>query len=162
MRDSLGGTVMFVIIIIFLVVALGYLAYSVNYTKAFRMNDKIISLYNEFNGECTSDIKPGYEQSCQEQIEKYANEIGYVAADLECNKFSNDATVLKYKNLFCAIPRVESNASEIEGDTKGKMHYQIITKINIQVPIISNIFHFEIGYIERNTKPIECTDKCKE
>ena len=44
MRDALGGSVTIVIIVVFIVIVLGYLAFNVNYTKAFRMKDKIISV----------------------------------------------------------------------------------------------------------------------
>ena len=47
MRDALGGTVTLVIIVVFIVIALGYMAFNVNYTKAFRMKDKIITLYDD-------------------------------------------------------------------------------------------------------------------
>ena len=50
MRDSIGGTVILVIIMVFMVFAIAYLAYNVNYQKAFRMKNKIISIYEKYNG----------------------------------------------------------------------------------------------------------------
>ena len=47
MRDALGGTVNVVIIVMFIVIALGYITFNINYTKAFRVNDKIVSLYKK-------------------------------------------------------------------------------------------------------------------
>ena len=52
MRDGIGSTVMITIIIAFIVCASSYLAYNVNYTKAFRMKNKIISVYEDYNGVC--------------------------------------------------------------------------------------------------------------
>ena len=45
MRDSIGGSVVLIIIVVFIVVALGYMAFNVNYTKAFRMKNKVIAVY---------------------------------------------------------------------------------------------------------------------
>ena len=52
MRDSLGGAVNVFIIVIFIVFALGYMAYNVNYTKAFRMKNKIVFTYEKYKGKC--------------------------------------------------------------------------------------------------------------
>ena len=43
MRDALGGIVNITIIVVFLVIVSGYLAFNVNYTKAFRVKNKIIT-----------------------------------------------------------------------------------------------------------------------
>ena len=43
MRDAFGGLMNMVIIIVFLVLVSGYLAFNVNYTKAFRVKNKIIT-----------------------------------------------------------------------------------------------------------------------
>ena len=45
MRDAFGGVANLVIIVVFLTLVSGYLAFNVNYTKAFRVKNKIISLY---------------------------------------------------------------------------------------------------------------------
>ena len=47
MRDGIGSVVMITIIIVFIVAASSYLAFNVNYTKAFRMKNKIISIYED-------------------------------------------------------------------------------------------------------------------
>ena len=51
MRDAFGGAVNIYIIVVFIVFALGYMAFNVNYTKAFRMKDKIVALYEKYNGD---------------------------------------------------------------------------------------------------------------
>ena len=63
MRDALGGTVTISIIVIFIVFSLGYMAFNVNYTKAFRMKDKIVAMYEKYNGSCGTD--------CEQEILEY-------------------------------------------------------------------------------------------
>ena len=80
MRDALGGSVVFVIIVVFMVVVLSYLAFNVNFTKASRMKNKIIATYEEYQGICKSD--------CQNKIVDYSKEIGYDVgnATFNCKK----------------------------------------------------------------------------
>ncbi|MBO4731371.1 MAG: hypothetical protein J5597_01005 [Spirochaetaceae bacterium] len=63
MRDAMGGSVALVIIVVFIVIALGYMAFNVNYTKAFRMKNKIISVYEKYEGKC--------EENCEKEIKDY-------------------------------------------------------------------------------------------
>ena len=141
MRDAMGGTVTLVIIVVFIVFTLGYMAYNVNYTKAFRMKDKIIAEYEINKGECLHD--------CREKIIAYADEIGYSTGGRI--KFDD------YKcldNLFCykevdAINKVSDSAFV---DTDDKHYYKIVTKINLEIPVISNILNFRIFYLTGDTK----------
>ena len=50
MREAIGATWIFGIVIVFIVVFTGYLAFSVNYAKAFAMKDSIIDILEENNG----------------------------------------------------------------------------------------------------------------
>ena len=43
MNEGIGSTTILVIIVVFIALVSGYMAYNVNYTKAFRMKNKIIS-----------------------------------------------------------------------------------------------------------------------
>ena len=49
MRDAIGGAVNIVIIVVFIVIVLAYLAFNVNYTKASRMKNKIIATYEDYD-----------------------------------------------------------------------------------------------------------------
>ena len=55
MRDAFGGVTNLVIIVVFLTLVSGYLAFNVNYTKAFRVKNKIISTFEQYEGVCDSD-----------------------------------------------------------------------------------------------------------
>ena len=66
MRDAMGGVVNLVIIVVFMVIVSGYLAFNVSYTRAFRVKNKIISTYEQYSGNCESNSSP-----CMTQIMKY-------------------------------------------------------------------------------------------
>ncbi len=150
MRDAMGGSVTIVIIVVFIVVSLGYLAFNVNYMKAFQMKDKIISLYDDWDGEC------GYEKDgCEETIAKYANEIGYSTdSNLQCPS-SNGRFYRNVNNLYCILEVEMGTEHLLAGDVKPKRYYKVVTKINLQIPIISNIFDFRFFYISGDTRVFE-------
>jgi hypothetical protein len=154
MRDALGGTVTLVIIVVFIVIALGYMAFNVNYTKACRMKDKIITLYDDFDGQCPS--------KCENAIRDYARTIGYSTDySLHCpDDFSsvNELYCISKKEyLDQDNSRGNSSITQITGksDIKPKVYYKIVTKINLKIPIISNVFDFRFFYIYGNTKSFE-------
>ena len=133
MRDAMGGTVTITIIVVFIVIALGYMAFNVNYTKAFRMKDKIVSLYDDYKGECFDE--------CQDKIKAYATEIGYdsgagTGATIGCPTDYDSAG-----NLYCYHKVTSSiNKSTFNNDVvHEEYYYEIVTRINVDVPIIKNV-----------------------
>jgi hypothetical protein len=142
MRDSLGGVVNIVIIVVFIVIALGYLAFNVNYTKAFRMKNKIISVYEDYNGKCTA-----YSE-CKSEIKEYASSIGYKPANLTC-----ESGYTKVDSLYCV--KEESAVTYTSGsqqDKRSGKYYKVVTKININIPIVDNILGIKVFSVSGNTK----------
>lgn len=147
MRDAMGGTVALVIIVIFIVIALGYMAFNVNYTKAFRMKNKIISVYEDYDGNCTG--------ACNDAIKKYATTLGYTGGNnLNCpTGYKSDSN-----GLYCyeaVVVNSNVHGSDIIDDVNTKIYYRIITKINVEIPIINNILDLKIFYITGDTKSFE-------
>ena len=143
MRDAMGGTVVLVIIVVFIVIALGYMAFNVNYTKAFRMRNKIVSVYNAYDGECLSD--------CQTEIQKYASSIGYSIGNgaLNCpdSSYSVDGNKLYCYKAVDITHKTNEDSYDIEG-----VYYKIVTKIDVKVPIINNALNLRVLYITGDTK----------
>ena len=74
MRDAFGGLINIAIIIVFLVIVSGYMAYNVSYTKAFKVKNKVISTIEEFEGKCDFS-KDG--DKCVKIIDTFMRQIGY-------------------------------------------------------------------------------------
>lgn len=146
MRDAMGGTVALVIIVVFIVIALGYMAFNVNYTKAFRMKNKIISVYEDYDGNCLSD--------CRDSIKNYAKTIGYSTGNnMVCpNGYYNSDDIYCYQKVDASGG---VSAEGIIDDAKKKSYYRIITKMNVEIPIINNILDLRIFYITGDTKSFE-------
>ncbi len=159
MRDALGGTVVLVIIVVFIVFALAYMAFNVNYTKAFRMKNKIISVYEDFEGDCSSS-------DCQDTITEYARTIGYsYDGSIRCPEGFD-----RVRGLYClkenmvdagksnssiSIINGSSNSSIILSDINGKHYFTVITKINLHIPVINRILDLSALYVRGDTKTFE-------
>lgn len=150
MRDAMGGTVVLVIIVVFIVVVSGYLAFNVNYMKAFKMKDKIISYYDEYNGECDS--------SCEQKIDNYAKSIGYRPSELNCKSGYTTGGYAGVK-YYC-VKSLDKNKSssdddEIKGEKITAKYYKIETKIDISLPGFDTVFDFGAFRVTGDTKVYE-------
>ena len=148
MRDALGGTVNVVIIVMFIVIALGYITFNIRYTKAFRVNDKIVSLYEQYKGNCLGN------SSCAQQISQYAEDIGY-ARDNTSN-FKCPAGFEKKQQLYCLkevpVKRKKPDGAYV-GETESK-YFIIITKTRFTIPILNKLLDLEVFSVRGSTKTI--------
>ena len=147
MRDAIGGAVNIVIIVVFIVIVLAYLAFNVNYTKASRMKNKIIATYEDYNGNCGDE--------CDAKIDAYANEIGYSVGNVKsCPAgLTKDSTSnYCYSAVSVLGHDTTTNTDNVISDLGTRVYYNIATRINIEIPIIQNIFDFQIFWVSGNTK----------
>lgn len=154
MRDSLGGTVIITIIVFFLVFASAYLAYNVNYMKAFNMKNKIISIYNKYDGDCNT--------TCASEIKTYADSIGYNPATINCSNYTN----VDSNGLYCysQVMADKSDSSYIWVDGTEYYYYTIMTKVDIHIPIVSNTLGFDVQTLSGETTLFKCnkSEGCKK
>ena len=151
MNEGVGSTTIIVIIAVFIA------AYNVNYTKAFRMKNKIVSLYEEYDGDCNSE--------CMDRIHEYANSIGYNPyGSLNCDStdikpLGLDGSPTEKSGLYCEyrIQVQKSNDGDVYPDNnhKEQYYYRILTRIDIQIPIVQNVFDLRILNITGDTKIFE-------
>ena len=69
MREAIGGTWIFSIVIVFIVLFTSFLAISVNYSKAFKVKNGIINIIEK---------KEGVSDSTVAEISDYLNNVGYL------------------------------------------------------------------------------------
>ena len=148
MRDAFGGLVNLVIIIVFLVIVSGYLAFNVNYTKAFRVKNKIITTYEQYEGACTDEGG-----QCRTTIYEYMDKLGYDRTS-EINITETGAEVQKGKGYVALKYKVESTGAVAE---RNRCYYKIITRITIDIPIINKVMGgVSIFQITGDTKTMDC------
>lgn len=151
MRDAIGGVVNITIIVTFLVIVSGYLAFNVNYTKAFRVKNKIITTIEQYEGNCS--VIGG---ACDKAITDYMREIGYSTE----NNFSLEGYD-SCRNGYCIemvdVTTDDANMIVNEND-QDKVYYKVVTVIYIDIPIINKIMpHLKVFQVTGTTKLIKPT-----
>lgn len=135
MRESIGGAWIMGIVVLFIVLFSSFLAVSINYTKAFRTKNKIISLIEQNEGLKMNDYSEG---STLQQISDYlSNTVYNITEDLSgrCEDMTYIATNNDIRGGYC-IKRVESNNG---------VHYKVRTFIRIELPIVWTSFTIPIN-----------------
>ena len=150
MKDAFGGVINMVFVALFLLIMIGILGLVVSYTKAFRVKNKIISTYEQYEGVC---LNPNDE--CNKVIQEYMRDLGYDAPKIPDNDgyTCNNGWGYCYKEMD--VPSTDG-IDGIDDTAYKKVYYKIKTRININIPIINNILpSLRIFEITGDTKVIE-------
>lgn len=127
MRDAFGGLMNMVIIIVFLVLVSGYLAFNVNYTKAYRVKNKIITTIEQYEGNCDN-----INDACNQTIAAYMHDIGYSTQNnLRIEGYDCDVGLGYCKRIHYAATNTSDRAQRV--------YYDVVTAIVVDVPIINKI-----------------------
>lgn len=147
MREAIGATWILGIVLAFIALFSGYLAFSVNYSKAFRMKDGIIDRIEKHSGPSTEAIK---------DIDDFMNEIGYSSKG-RCKSFFND-TSLKWAGVDHGVASSAKDLNSGEAfnycvqrvdayNTNGQLsasYYKVYVFFSISLPFMGtggNLFH---------------------
>ena len=132
MKEAMGGVFSLEFLIVFLLILNGYMAFNVNYTKAFRVKNEIRSIIQKNEGLTTSAM---------EQIEEYMNNINYTQSQ-GFNKYCQDKgmyTCTVNGRSFC----MDVTSSDKYGTRDGEniaAYYTVTTFVDINIPIINRFF----------------------
>ena len=146
MSDALGGVVNLGLVIFFMVIISLYMAFNINYQKAFNVKNEIIAIYQRYEGVC--------DPACKKEIKEYEDKIGYGKTELKAVR-SNEycSPTLGY----CAIG-VEAKKEAMNNELGTKMkfcYFDIRTQVLIEIPIINNLMHLRLFQVTGQTKSIK-------
>lgn len=142
MRDALGGVVNIQFILVFIVIVSGYLAFSVNYTKAFRVKNKIITTIEQYGGVDSEEAKAS--------IKSYMDQIGYGGINQQfADKVICTNKICPENSSYC-VCQVTSGATTTSetSSVKARYYYQVFTFINVDIPVINRILPILGGLFE--------------
>jgi len=158
MREAIGGTWLMGIVIFFIVLFSGYLAISVNYSRAFRVKNEIVGIIEKHRG---------HNMCAQREIESRLNEIGYFVYS-SCNIpfISNiDTAGQQWRGFqertpgsatyrYClretneCDPTITGSCAHV---TMPRMFFTVGVFFRIDFPALRNVFTFTVT---GETKPI--------
>lgn len=151
MNESLGRIPVLVVIMIFIVAISGYIAFTVNYSKAFKAKSEITTLIYQNKNNIDEEL-----------IGKIANRlksVQYSADDQYVNK-NCDGSENGYKAVgsqgWCYKIVTTANENE-ECSVHDKKYVKIKTFISIDVPVLKNVFsNLSLFIVEGSTKTTSC------
>lgn len=131
MRDAIGQVFTLQIILAFVLLINGYMAYSVNYTRAFRVKNQIVNIIEQYEGP--------YNDEALAKINSYINQITYNVNNQQLLNFQNDNPDAECPNYngWCYVPH-EVTTNDGDGERQGT-YYTVVTFVNIDIPVINNI-----------------------
>lgn len=158
MREAIGGTWLFGLVITFIVFFASFLAISINYSKAFNTKNNVVDLISKYEGNnCNARKKIGsylketgylVTGTCPKDEEYNGRTINYDGYDLKGNKITGD------KAYYCV-----SNDTIDKGVSLKKEYYRVIVFFRIDLPVIGKLTTFKIrGETESIFFPKDETD----
>lgn len=137
MKQGVGMTFTINIIVIFIVVTFAFLVATLNYYKAYKVNNAISDSIEKYEG---------YNDLAIKEIDRQLTNLGYVNGSTKCKNNTEYGTLVENKSKFsyCVYEQAINN------DT-GKFKYVIITYLNMNIPIINTTLNLPV---KTTTEPI--------
>lgn len=157
MRDAIGGVLVIEIIIVFLLIINSYLAFSVNYTKAFRVKNRVVSIIENYEG--LTNGEAGSKKAIENMMIENHYSINNSYTD-RCGTLSGAKTYLKSPNNvggFCYyITETSESGQGLASETYKGTVYSVAVFVNIDLPVLNKIFPYfsNVFAIKGETKTI--------
>lgn len=141
MRESIGGAWLTGIVITFLALFAAFLTYAINYTKAFRVKDRIIQLIEVNEGYTFAGTESGFstinasndaldeEGSTESQIFSFIKQIGYNYEALDSCEPGTLSGTDKYG--YC----IEKHC--VHSENTDRVYYKVTSYIALTIPVIN-------------------------
>lgn len=132
MREAVGGTWLFGIVISFIVLFSSYLAVSVNYSKAFQVKNKIVQ---------NIEHNIGLNSDAQAQNDTYMKSVGhavYSKCKAGSHGFIPEPNNMGY--LYCIDKITDDGAQHGLKTTR----YNVTVYFRLDLPIVGGIFTFPV------------------
>ena len=135
MRDAIGGVFILQAILVFMIVVNAFLAFSVNYTKAFRAKNEIRSIIEKYEG-LTCDALEQIELTLADN--RYRLGRGNTCPDGYDTALGKDSTPLFcYKIQLVDIAGTSKGASYYKG-----AYYTVLTFVNLNIPVFDKMMNY--------------------
>lgn len=150
MRDSLGGVYSLGIVFAFIIIISGFLAFTTNYNKAFKMKNRIINVLEKYGNDPTNS-------NAQEEIKEYANSIGYSASKKYTAGCNGVSYTLDSNNTGWCYNIKKVSSDKTNGSIKEYVttYIDVKTFVSIDVPILNSLFpNIRFFTVKGSTKQI--------
>lgn len=151
MRESIGGGWLFTVVVLFIVLFSSYLAISINYSKAFKVKNFILSTVERregYNGkynetELETIGKPGSliksDENAQTEIYSYLKEFGYYSKVIKSGYCEDNKMGQTMPGGYC-VKHICNKQDEVGGN-----YYKVTTFLKIEFPLINFVLKVPVS-----------------
>lgn len=141
LRNSINGAWLFGIIITFMAIFIAYISISINYSKAYEMKTKMITIIEEYDG-----LNP----STVEIINRIASNYGYRKTNT-CEVEDGERLVGIRDEVPTINPKEPQNIcvtrelKEATSYSEKKYYYKLEVFFGFDLPLLGNLFTFRVS-----------------
>jgi len=155
-REAIGGTWLFQIVIFFILLFTGYMCLSINHSKAFNVKSEILEIIERHGG---IDLNGGMDDEAMEEIVSNMQENAYRTTG-KCPsdiKNADNTIIARYVGFnregrpdsnnpaFC-IAKVDVGADipAVSGELPARAYYRIVVFYQLDLPVFHDLFMFNL------------------
>lgn len=146
MRETIGGTWIMQLVIVFMLIFVAFLALSLNYSKAFQMKNELLTMIEKKEG--LTDGSNGsialinnYLSSNAYRVKRACPVDSYGVSDLNRTTAEKVTNASSGKQYYYCVQKVDSPST----NHKEKVFYKVNIFFYFNLPIIGDIFKFTIN-----------------
>ena len=135
MRDSIGGIFSLAMVFAFIIIISGFIAFTTNYNKAFKMKNRIINILEKYGNDPTNN-------KALEEITEYAKVIGYSASSNYTKTCNGSTYTLDSNNTGWCYNVKTLSSQKTNGGIKEYIatYVDVKTFVSIDIPILNALF----------------------
>ena len=163
MRDAIGGVFTLQIILVFVLLINGYMAYSVNYTRAFRVKNEIINIIEQKEG--FTEGEKGAKGEITALVKRAGYGLSAVQQQAVRSKNNVDGWYCNGSEGYCVKCTDNTGNNKLNSDDASYrgVYYSVKTYVNMDIPILNRIFTGLPDMLSANgdTKTVYAKNGCK-
>lgn len=151
MREAIGGTWLFNIVIFFVILFTGYMSLSLNHTKAFNVKDDVIKIIEREGGfDDIHNVNSEHDKKMVSSIADILKKNSYRTAN-DCPDeaggsvwygFDREGKRTDGNAAFCV--REISVADDTDIGLPKTVYYQVVVFYQLDLPIFNSLFRFDL------------------
>lgn len=144
MREAIGGTWVTQLVIVFMLIFVAFLALSLNYTKAFKVKNQLMTIIEQQEGVTSGDngsiaIMNNYLKGNAYGVMRACEIDSYGVSNL--NSSSIERVTSNSKKYYYCIKKIAAPSSNHEG----KVYYKVNIFFQFNLPVLGDLFTFGIN-----------------
>jgi len=154
MREAIGGTFLFQIVIVFIMLFTGFMCLTINRSKAYSVKDQIVKTIQSYNG---IDLTSSYSEDKVDafydivdyiKFSSYRN-TGVVPEDDNYSCYNREGKPVSKNPVFCiAAKHIDQEAcpegAECFSELPDMIYYRVVVFYQLDLPIFHDFFNFRV------------------